>query len=394
MIMLEISELKDLIEKCALCGACASVFDTSTAACPSGMFYQFEPYFPWGRLILGKAFLENKFDISGEGVSSGSSFLEKLYACTLCNNCGQQCELGLGKDMVGIFQALRAEAVKRGLILPAHERILKSLAEHENIYSRPNAERNEWARNIRLKRLPEERADVLYFAGCASSLDPATQVLARATARLLLGAGIDAGVLAEEEVCCGAPALMTGDREAFHRLADKNIELINRTGARTVVTSCAECLKTIRCDYPDGLEPEVVHITEFIDRLLLKDEICFTREVNLTAAYHDPCQLGRGAGVFDAPRRVLERIPGVVLREMPRTRQNAFCCGAGGGVTAAFPEMASFTAKERLKEAEATGSTHLITACPFCFQAFSRAIKDTDSRMKLMDMVQVVGQAI
>jgi len=387
-MMLEFSEIAELASKCALCGACRWVFDLYKPACPSGEFYQFESYFPWGRLILGKALVEGKAQFASESV------LEKLYTCTTCGNCGAQCGLSHSGSILDVIEALRAEAVKRGQVFPAHERMLRSLNENNNTYDEKSAARSHWTRNIKVKKLPEQKARVLYFAGCTSALDPLAQPLARATARLLSGIGVDMGVLGRTEVCCGSPALRIGDRDTFFRLAKTNIEMLNKTGVQTIITSCPECLKTFRYDYPEGLKPEVLHISEFLDRLLWHDMVSFTREVHLTATYHDPCYLGRHSGVYEAPRRILSRIPGVVLREMSRIKENAFCCGAGGGVSRAFPDMARHTARERLCEAEATGVSHLITACPSCYKQFAQAIKETRSPLKLMDIVQIAGQAI
>lgn len=385
-MMPDLKETTRLIKNCAGCGECASGSGTSAPVCPSGEFYRFETYFPRGRLIMAKALVDGKLDFE--------SALEKLYACNLCGNCAAQCDLDLSTSIIDIFEAVRAEALKNGFVPQALEPVAKNLAEKDNIYGKPRRDRGKWLKNMKIKRLPADRARILYFAGCASSLDTSTQPLARATARLLKGIGLDVGVLGEDEVCCGSPALRIGDRETFERLARKNIEMINLSGADTVVTSCAECLKTFRSDYPGGLKAEVMHTAEFLDRLLWHDEMSFTREVNLTAAYHDPCNLGRLSGVYEGPRRVLNRIPGVVIREMDRTKENAFCCGAGGGVSSAFPDMAKFTAETRIREAEATGVTHLITACPFCFKPLSKAIKKTGSNLKLMDLVQIAGQAI
>ena len=140
-----------------------------------------------------------------------------------------------------------------------------------------------------------------------------------------------------------------------------------------------------------GLEAEVTHSLELVDELIKSGDIKLKKRINRKVTYHDPCHLGRYTGVYDAPRSILEAIPGIELVEMPRNRANAFCCGAGAGVRTAYPEFARWVADERVREAESTGADTLVTACPFCEQNLGEA---TGKKMELLDILELVRESM
>lgn len=168
------------------------------------------------------------------------------------------------------------------------------------------------------------------------------------------------------------------------------------------MTTCAGYYRTWKKDYLEEYswllgskhEFEVLHITQLLEGMIKDGEIEFTREVNLKVTYHDPCHLGRHMLVYDSPRNVLRAIPGVELVEMPRSRENAWCCGSGGGVKSGFGDWAVEVAYERVKEAEKLGVDAIVSSCPFCWRNLDDAVKRYNSKLKVYDVIQLVKQSM
>lgn len=195
---------------------------------------------------------------------------------------------------------------------------------------------------------------MLYFRGCTAR-EKQTDI-SEATERLLDFAGVDYHVL-EDEKCCGSVLLRTGFQKEAERQIEKNTEVLKD---EKIITSCAGCYKTLKDDY-DGLD--VVHISQFLNELISKNKLNFTKS-DLDVTYHDSCHLGRHSNVFEEPRNVIESVANLV--EMKNSREESLCCGAGGGVKSAYPEIADEMAESRIGQAKQTGCRTLVTSCPFC----------------------------
>ena len=217
-----------------------------------------------------------------------------------------------------------------------------------------------------------------------------------------------------------------GYRNEFNQCAEANIAALNKAGVKTIITPCADCYHAFKRLYPNlGSQFEVLHMVEFLDRLIKEGKIKFSHKVPMTITYHDPCHLGRQGepyipwngketkirgqiviyeprkpryngtqGIYDPPRDVLKSIPGIQLMEMERIREYAWCCGAGGGVREAYPEFSRWTASERIEEAIATGAEAIVTACPWCERNFLDAVRGDNLKIKVMDVMDLVQQAI
>lgn len=195
---------------------------------------------------------------------------------------------------------------------------------------------------------------MLYFRGCTAREKETS--IQKATEKLLDLAGVNYHIL-EDEKCCGSVLLRTGFFKEAQRQIEKNTEVLK---GEKIITSCAGCYKTLKEDY-DGLD--VVHISQLLDELIEEGKLDFDeKEMNVT--YHDSCHLARHMDVFDEPRNVIESVANIV--EMENNRENSLCCGAGGGVKSAYPEIATQMAQERISQAKDTGCETLVTACPFC----------------------------
>jgi Fe-S oxidoreductase len=251
--------------------------------------------------------------------------------------------------------------------------------------------------------------------------------VARTAVKILQKQGIDFGILGHAESCCGCRAFTFGVDDQFDLRSKHNLNRWQQAGADTVITACSDCYYGFKRLYPEhaGSQMKVLHIVELLDQFVREGKLKLTKKVPMKVTYHDPCHLGRqgekhvpwngkekkifgqavcydpprprynGAfGVYDAPRNVLNAIPGVELVEMERNKEAAWCCGAGGGAREAYPDYSSATAQERIEEAEATGADALVTACPWCERNFMDAVQKNPKKMQVLDILQLVEQAL
>ncbi len=319
---------------------------------------------------------------------------EVIYFCSQCYACKVRCPMGI--RLTDVLIELRCIAVQKGLgPLEPQTALVKSVRNYENPWMQPRASRDRWAKKLRLDIIPRRKAEVLYYPGCTAAFVPSVQKVAVSTARLFQHLGVDFGILGRDERCCGSTALRVGEKELYREVALKNIRQFNECGVQTIVTACAGCFGVIKHEYPKlaPLQPEVLHLSEYLLRLCEEGRLRFPA-FPLRVTYHDPCHLGRHGGVFDAPRRILSRIPELELLEMERIREHSRCCGAGGGVRTAHAPLAGELAASRIEEALHTGAEALVTCCPFCEQNLGELLNAAGGPMRLYDLVELVVQIL
>jgi Fe-S oxidoreductase len=419
--------LRDM-KRCTRCSYCkwiplAHVKSRRFAkGCPSVEYHNFQSYSACGKISLALAILYGRFDYS-----DSVKLLDIVYKCMLDGLCDVSCKVcRYNMEPLEILRELRFKLVEDGQLLPRHAPLIESLRNENNLVAKPKAERAGWADGLELRDLTKDKAEVVFHAGCSLSFDKELLNVARTAVTILKNAGVDIGIMGREEGCCGGRVYDMGYRKEFISCAEKNIAAFKQAGVKVVVTSCADCYHAFKRLYPAlGSSFEVLHTVEFIARLIKEGKIHFTKTLPLKVTYHDPCHLGRrgepyvpwkgrekkvrqqivvydppkprysGAwGIYDPPREVLKSIPGLELVEMERTREYAWCCGAGGGVREAYPDFSSWTAQERIDEAGATGASVLVTACPWCERNFIDAISKKGDRLKVYDIVELVQEAI
>jgi len=403
MRKLDISKLDALalmrFDACTRCGEC-------TTTCPTGGEAQeVELVTPRGKILRLREFYKRQYGLRAKVFGPkeiSEDELEELttraYECTICGQCRTVCPAHL--DTIEMWENMREFMVHNGLApLPAHESIIKSIENYDNPWMQPRTQRSRWTKRIekdvRVKDALKEKCDVLYFVGCTAAYDPNIRDMAINTAKVLAKAGVDFGTLGNEEACCGSTLLRTGLIDSARKTAKKNLDMFERASPSTIVTSCAGCYKTIRQDYPKigKVGPKVVHITEYVLELMDSGKLRFDGRLEGKVTFHDPCHLGRHNELYEQPRRILESIPGLELVEMERNRQEARCCGAGGGVKTAFPDLAQKISSLRVTDAEQTGADILSTSCPFCYQSLKATIEAGGSRLKMMDIMELVAAA-
>lgn len=422
---MSLEEYRIDMETCRRCSACKFMpfekvtgFDRVTV-CPSIARYDFHSYCGGGRMVMGTALLENRLDFSDK-------VMEIIQNCHMCGACDTSCKYSMDMEVIEPMNEIRIKAVETGHTHPEIEKVINNLRKNGTMVPGDPAKRGDWAKDMNLKDFTQDKVDVIYHVGCQTSFNQDMWKLAQGTARILQKAGVNFGIGGAKELCCGGRAFQMGYKEDFMKQAEANMAAIKKSGAKVLVTGCAECYFAFKVLYDRFKlkgELEVLHTTEYFARLIKEGKLKLNNKVDMTVTYHDPCHLGRQGepyihwegqiiidqvrtfdppkerrrgtyGTYEPPRDVLKSIPGIRLVEMDRIKEYSWCCGAGGGVTYTNPEFAAWTGKERIDEAEISGAEAIATACPWCVDSFNKAVAQNGSKLKVYDIVELLEKAI
>ena len=369
------SSIQQWLYNCIRCGNCKYVFKEYGPSCPSGDHFLFESYFASGRLWIAHGIAKGELEWD-------ESLMEPIFACTTCGSCEEQCLAPHAKGIVDVIEELRALAVEKIGPLDAHKKFRDSIESNYNPYGADHHSRD----LVNKLGLPD-KAPLVYFIGCTANYRE--NEIRDTTIALLQKAGVDFTIV--DEQCCSSPLKRTGQVDLVHGLAEHNLSEFKRAGAQQVLTSCSGCYRTLTKDYTRiglDLDLEVIHISQFLRDLLQEGKLSTKTNHDLKVTWHDPCHLGRACNEYDAPRDVIYQL-GVELVEMENTRNNSWCCGAGGGARSAFPEWSLETSAKRIAEAKQTGSHMLVTACPFCKRNLSDS---SDDSLEVLDLSELVDR--
>ncbi len=418
-------ELKDYMYEMRRCMRCASCKwldhiympdNRFVYRCPSYAKYYFSKV-AYGRLKLGLALTENRLDTT-------PGMQDMVFQCLMCGACDSGCKRNLDLEITNSLEALRGHMVERKDFPPAHQKMIDNLAKTHNRFGASPADRVKWGPvNAAAK------SDTVYFAGCGASYQE--QAIAKATDKILGALG--GYMLMPGEQCCGHPLFAMGHYEAFKAQMEINLAAMKKTGAKRLVTSCAECYKTWKVDYPrmmkmstSDLPFEVLHISEVADAGLKSGSLQLKNKLDLKVAWHDPCNLGRmsepyhhwegergkwgcleptgkfpakefnrgTAGVYDQPRDILAAIPGVEVLELKRHHECSWCCGGHGGVPEAYPDLAAYAVDERLEEVKAVGAEAVVSGCPYCKSQFQAGLKGRDHQVQVFDITELIAGSL
>jgi len=315
---------------------------------------------------------------------------ESLWECTTCAACVEICPVFI-EQMPKIVDMRRHLVMEEAEFPDTMQEAIVSLEKRGHPFSGTQATRLDWAQGLDIRHISEAAdAEVLLWVGCGGALIERNQRVIRAIAQLLQKAGVAFAVLGREEKCSGDPARRIGNEFLFEKLAKENVANLNRYRVRKVVTPCPHCFNTFKNEYPQyGGRFEVYHHSEFLSRLVDQGKIV-TKNGASSVTFHDPCYLGRQNGVYDAPRRVL----GTIV-EMPRNRNQSFCCGGGGGMSFVEEPPDKRVNQERAREALESGADVLAVSCPFCMTMMQDGInaRKTTRDMRVMDIAEVLLEA-
>jgi len=320
---------------------------------------------------------------------------EVVWDCVTCGACMQECPVNI--EHVDHIVDMRRNLVMGQSRFPAEAgTLLRNLENSSNPWGQSQSERADWAKDLGVKVLEGGPApEYIYWVGCAGSFDERARKISQAVVRVLQEAAIPFAILGPRELCNGDPARRIGNEYLYQELARRNIETLNAAGVRKIVVNCPHCFNTMKNEYPDfGGEYEVMHHTELFARLVADGRLRPTASFDQDVTYHDPCYLGRHNGVYDEPREVLRRIPGVRATEMPRHRERSFCCGAGGSRMWLEEHLGKRINVERTEEAISTGAGTMSVACPFCLIMLDDGAKAKGERIQVFDVAQVLARSI
>ena len=391
---------KDLLDSfsCTECGRCQNV-------CPAGITGK--PLNPRAvihdikvNLLENGAALKKgeapKIPLIGDG-GEGSVSEESIWSCTTCGACMEVCPVFI-EQMPKIIQ-LRRHLVESEAKFP--EELLNLF---ENMEGRSNpwgiapTERTKWCGQLDVKQFDGDTTEYLFYVGCAGSFDSRNKHVSVAMSQLLDKAGISWGILGKDEKCCGDSVRRLGNEYVFDKMARENVAMFTERGVKKVITQCPHCFTTLKNDYRQyGLELEVIHHSELLRNLVQDGKLVIDKTTGEmgTTVFHDSCYLGRHNDVYDAPRAVVEAATGQAPAEMERNRNNAFCCGAGGGRMWMEEHIGERINLTRVREALEQKPDTICVACPYCMTMFEDGLKDVKAgNVRVRDVAEVMAEAL
>jgi Fe-S oxidoreductase/nitrate reductase gamma subunit len=323
--------------------------------------------------------------------------LHELWACTNCLYCTENCSASI-EHVPKIIAMRQYKVLTEADFAPELQLTFRNMENNSNPWGIGSHLRADWAKDLGIKTLAEDPAvEYLFYVGCAGSFDDRGKKVSAAFAKILNAAGVSFGILGTEEGCCGDSAMRGGNEYLYQTLAQANIEVMNNYKVKKIITTCPHGYNALKKDYPNfGGVFEVHHHTEIIAELIAKRKIVLKKPVAGVFTYHDSCFLGRYNGIYDAPRRILEAVPGLKLVEMERKRAKGFCCGAGGARMWMEEDIGERINNMRTDQAIATGAETIAVGCPLCLTMLSDGIKDRkkEETLAALDIAEIVWRAM
>ncbi len=319
-----------------------------------------------------------------------------LWACTTCAACMEECPAYI-EHIDKIVEMRRYLSLMEGRIPEELNQTFRNMENNYNPWGVGFANRADWAEGLDIPLLSENgSAEYLLWVGCAGAYDDRYKKVLKALVEILKAANIDFAILGTEEKCCGDWARRLGNEYLFWMMAVENVEVLNGYNVRKVITACPHGYHTLKNEYPQfGGNYQVIHHTQLIAQLLEEGKISLKKSLEGTFTYHDSCYLGRHNGIYDEPRKILQRL-GLSLKEMEKNREKGFCCGAGGGRMWLEEKTGTRINYVRCDHALALNPQGIATACPFCLTMFDDGLKAKDKieEIQLKDIAELVAEAI
>ena len=394
---------KDLLDSfsCTECGRCQEVCPataTNKALNPRQVIHSMKMNLMANAAAI-KAGREPQVPLIGpEGEATNST--EAIWACTTCGACMEACPV-LIEHMPKIIKMRRNLVEMKSEFPEELLNLFENMEQRSNPWGIAPTERTKWHTTMEVKDFVPGETEYLFFIGCAGTFDARQKAVTVAIATVLNMAGVSWGTLGKEERCCGDSARRLGNEYLFDQMARENVELFVNRKVTKVIAQCPHCFNTLKNDYRQyGLELEVLHHSELLARLLAEGKIKPNHQVTELGQvlYHDSCYLGRHNGIYDEPRGAIAAVTGERPVEAPRNRENAFCCGAGGGrmwMEEVGGERINVARVAEAIEALQTGSSTVCVACPYCMTMFEDGLKDKGMEtIRVMDVAEVVAEGL
>ena len=382
--------VKELIalDSCVKCGSCVDVCPVyaqtqQLEATMGGLYTNLRSFVRKAYGLPGILFGPKKTD---EGVLK--EYSDHPYLCTLCGRCSLVCPAFIDTKELRI--ATRGFMVEKGAYPKIIDRLAETLEKVHNISGEPNEDRPMWVES--LSEVPKdmfqkEKAKVVYFVGCVASFFPMTKKIPQAFVQILNKAGVDLTILGGEEWCCGFPLIAAGMKKKAEAFIQHNLEKVREKQPKAIVFACPSCYHTWMEECKTDIE--IFHSTQFIKKLIDEGKISF-KEKRTKVTYHDPCDLGRASGVYEAPRDILRAIPGVELVEMKGNREQCICCGGGGNLEMVNPDLSATLAQAKIEEIRATGADLVVTACQQCIRTIQTTARRKKIPVNAMEIIEFV----
>ncbi len=391
---------KDLLDSfsCTECGRCQNVCPASITGKPlnpRAVIHDIKINLLENGAALKKGEL-SKTSLIGEG-GEGSVSEESIWSCTTCGACMEACPVFI-EQMPKIIQ-LRRHLVETETKFPDELlNLFENMEGRSNPWGIAPSERTKWCSQLDVKPFDKDTTEYLFYIGCAGSFDSRNKHVSVAMSQLLDKAGISWGILGKEEKCCGDSVRRLGNEYVFDKMARENVATFIERGVKKVITQCPHCFTTLKNDYRQyGLELEVIHHSELLRNLVQDGRLVMdkTAQEMGTTVFHDSCYLGRHNDVYDAPREVITAATGTTPAEMDRNRNNAFCCGAGGGRMWMEEHVGERINLTRVKEALVQKPDTICVACPYCMTMFEDGLKDVKAdNVKVRDVAEIMAEAL
>jgi Fe-S oxidoreductase/nitrate reductase gamma subunit len=334
---------------------------------------------------------ETRKEMVGEVITD-----EVAWDCTTCRACQQACPVYI-EHVDKIIDLRRNLAMEKSRFPEAAQEALKCLGTRGHPYRGTTATRTSWCEGLNIKTLAEDsNVDILYWVGCSAALDDRNMKVAQSMAKVLRAAGINFGILGDEETCCGDPARRMGDEYLFQTICQQNIEVLKSHNVKKILTSCPHCFNSLKHEYPQfGGNYEVMHHAQFIDSLMKEGRLKVDKKVLQKATYHDSCYLGRYNDIYHEPRQIVKALSEKQV-ELPRHGTNSFCCGGGGGHMWMEENPEKRVNNRRVDELISCGADCVATACPYCLTMFEDGLKakQAEEKIKAKDISEIVAEAL
>ncbi len=381
---MRIEQYHDMIYACGRCNFCRG--SDFNERCPQLFTQRWESSTARGRMAIARAILEGKLDYTED-------LRERVFGCFLCSRCREECKKAAKIDVVAITRAMRADFSDKGIGAPDDgRRMAETMLQKRNIFGDSSSEHTKWAAGIKFQK----GSGTLFFPGCLAShrFKEKTGILVS----VLQAAGYKLDFLGEDQTCCGTPLWITGNVKQAKQWVQDYVKKLKARGVKEIITPCPSCFRALDEEYPQllGLKEspfKVRHTSQVLEEIVRQKKLALKKRVNNVVTYHDPCEIGRYRGIYEPARNVLAAIPGVTFREMPRNRDQAFCCGGGGGVKIMYGDYSQQVSVERITEALKTDASIVATICPACELNLTHAAYETNAHIRVLDVAEILAVA-